>query len=110
LLVPLSQLGVGVQHPPQEVVVHRHRAVTHWRPKPHCAPVPQLQDPAAEQLSALMKLQAMQAFPFKPQEPKLGGDRHVVTEQHPVGQDVASQTQFPAVHFWPRVQATFAPQ
>lgn len=64
--------------------------------------------PALEQLSVVVASQAMQLDPCVPQ---VVTERllHVPPEQHPEGQVVASQTQFPTTQVVPAEQAGSVP-
>jgi hypothetical protein len=72
----------------------------HLWPTGHAGPVPQLQAPAEEQLSVTRGVQALHALPL---EPHAASDKgvHVAPWQQPLGHDVASQMQTPAIQCWP---------
>jgi hypothetical protein len=83
-----------LQQPVHDDASHTHAPETQCCPVPHAAPVPQRQAPAPSQPSAMRASHARHAAPGAAQlVPETGV--HVVPEQQPLGQDVASHTHAP---------------
>ena len=102
--IPCAQQPLG-----QEVPSHTQVLATQRWPTVQAPPLPQRQVPVAEQLSERAS-QATQVAPAVPQLPS-ARVRQVVPLQHPLGQEVASQTQLPEVlQRWPAVQGAPLPQ
>ncbi len=96
------------QHPAlHEVALQTHAPATQLRPAAQAAPAPHLHAPP-EQVSACCGLQPVQASPLVPHAVAVG-IVHVAPEQQPVGHDVASQMQSPALHRWPAPHGPPAP-
>ena len=89
----------------QDAVVHTQAPARQALPAPHCAPVPQRQSPALEQLSAIDGSQLTQAVPANPQL-AVADAVHFEPEQQPPGQLAASQpVHTPPVHALPPPQS-----
>jgi hypothetical protein len=82
--------------------------LTQRLPSAHIAPLPHRQLPAVEHRSALIP-QSRHTPPGPPQE-LAPWDLHTFPSQQPVGQDVASQMQFPATQRCRAAQAGPRPQ
>jgi hypothetical protein len=93
----------------QEVASHVHALLTHRWPTPHGAPVPQRHVPSP-QLFARVVLQVVHAAPPSPQLLTSVTVTHVVPEQQPEGQVVASHTQLPRTQCKVEPQAEPLPQ
>jgi hypothetical protein len=106
-LVPGTHMPCA-QHPlGQEVPSHTQVLATQRWPTPQAPPLPHRQVPAAEQLSERAS-QATQVAPAVPQVPSARVTQ-VVPLQHPLGQEVMSQTQLPDMQRWPAAQAAPLP-
>ena len=108
MLFPARQVVPEQQPPGHEVASQTHAPPTQRAPSAHAAPAPQAQAPAAEQASAVRSQRAHVA-PDGAQAVSERG-RQVDPAQHPLGHEVASQTQLPPRQRWPAPQAEPAPQ
>lgn len=96
------------QPPGHEVALQTHApAASQTWPLPHAAPAPQWQTPPVQALPEVPQL--AQVAPPVPHAPAVGVT-HAPALQHPVGQEVASQTQLPPKHRSPAPQAAPLPQ
>jgi hypothetical protein len=99
-----------VQQPlAQEVASQTHLPPEQRWPLTHAGPVPHAQAAVAEQLSALVGLQATHAPPPVPHAPSERGVQLLPLQQL-LGQEVALQTHAPATHCWPLAHAGPEPQ
>ena len=101
---PDAQHPVG--HDPPS---HTHVPLRQRCPAAQAAPVPQLQTPAAEQLSVVSASHGLQVAPGTLQAEREVGV-HVAPSQQPSGQDVTSQVQAPAEQCCPGPQGAPLPQ
>ena len=107
-LLPERQVVPEQQPPGHEVASQTHAPPTQRAPLGHAALAPHTQAPAAEQALAV-RSQRAQAAPAGAQAVSERG-RQVDPAQHPLGHEVASQTQLPPRQRWPAPQAEPAPQ
>jgi hypothetical protein len=107
-LLPGRQVLPEQQPLGHEVASQTHAPPTQRAPSGHAAPAPHTQAPAAEQASAVRSQRAHAA----PEGAQAVSERarQVDPAQHPLGHEVASQTQLPPRQRWPAVQAGPAPQ
>jgi hypothetical protein len=90
----------AAQHPPaHEVPSHTQVLAMQRCPGAHALALPQWQLPPAEQLSD----RSSHAVHVEPEAPQLVRERvsHTAPRQHPLGHEVASQTQSPPLQRWP---------
>ena len=92
-----------------DAALHTHAPFTHASPAPHEGPLPQPHTPLT-QLSLATWLQETQAMPPTPHALDTGFTQTRFGSQHPLGQDMASQTQRPFAHRCPLPHAGPAPQ
>jgi hypothetical protein len=98
-----------VQHPVgHEVESHTQVPPEQCSPRAHGAPVPHWQVPLAEHVSARTVSHATHVAPAAPQVPS-ARVLQVVPSQQPSGQDVESQTHWPARQRWPVVHTAPPP-
>jgi hypothetical protein len=90
-----------------DVALQTHAPLVHTWPVPHAGPDPHLQAPAA-QLSDCGSPHAAHAAPAVPHV-AVDEVSQVVPLQHPVGHEVALQTQAPAEHSWPTAHSETFP-
>lgn len=101
-----AQQPLGQVVPVQAAVTHKRPR--HCWPAPQAGPVPQVQVPAAEQVSAALVLQARHTAPGGAHLPS-ANPLHVEPWQQPVGQEAALHAQTPRVHWAPAAHAGPAP-
>ncbi len=99
-----------LQHPVgHEVASQMQAPPEQCNPGEQAAPVPHSHVPLAEHVSARTVSQATQVAPADPHVPS-ARVLQVVPSQQPSGQDVESQTHWPARQRWPVVHAALPPQ
>ena len=108
--VPGRQVVALAQHPvAQPAALQTQIPPTHDRPVAHGTPAtPHWQRPDDMQPSAVTGSQAAHAAPGAPQVARARAVQ-APAEQHPVGQEAASQTQAPAEQRWPAAHGAAPP-
>jgi hypothetical protein len=96
--LPGWQTPLASQQPPGQLeALHAHTPPTQARPAPQAAPVPHLQTPLVH-VSLLFGSHTLHAAPPVPHVARDVVELHVVPEQHPPAQELASQMHVPFEH------------